>query len=67
MLGSKGGKVLCSAADPHKVFVLLEWEDVQGAAKFAEAYETGEAMEWATGGLGSPRVLVLDELYEVGS
>jgi heme-degrading monooxygenase HmoA len=64
MLGSKGGKVFRSAQDPESVFVLFEWDTLEGANKFADGLETHEAMEWATSGTWS-RIFVMDELFDV--
>lgn len=63
-LGSKGGKLLRNVNDPQNLFVVFEWDDVEGAKKFAEGLETHEAMEWATSGIWS-RVYVAEEVYEV--
>jgi heme-degrading monooxygenase HmoA len=64
MLGSKGGKVFRNVDDPENIFVVFEWNDTEGAKKFAEGLETHEAMEWATSGTWS-RVYVAEELFEV--
>jgi hypothetical protein len=63
-LGSKGGKVLRNLQDPENVFVLFEWDTVEGANQFANGLETHEAMEWATSGTWS-RIFVTEELFEV--
>ncbi|MCE5254411.1 MAG: hypothetical protein LLG45_09465 [Actinomycetia bacterium] len=64
MLGSKSGKVFRSLDAPDEIFVLFEWDSVEGARKFADGLETHEAMEWATSGVWS-RVNVIDEVFEV--
>jgi heme-degrading monooxygenase HmoA len=64
MLGCKGGRVFRNVDDPDGVFVVLEWNSLEGAKKFVEGMETHEAMEWATAGTRS-RVHVVDELFEV--
>ncbi len=63
-LGSKGGRVFRNVNDSESLFVIFEWNDLQGATRFAEGLETHEAMEWATSGVWS-RIHVVDELYEV--
>ena len=64
MLGSKGGRVFRSTDDPDSLFILFEWDGVEGAQKFVDGLETHEAMEWATSGIWS-RVTVVEELFEV--
>lgn len=63
-LGSTGGRVFRSVHAPDEIFVLFEWDSVEGARKFANGLETHEAMEWATSGIWS-RVEVVDEVLEV--
>jgi hypothetical protein len=63
-LGSKGGTLFRNVDDPHNLFVVFEWDSVEGAKKFAEGLETHEAMEWATSGIWS-RIYVTDEVYKV--
>ena len=62
-LGSKGGQVFRSADDPDNVFVVFEWDTVDGAQKFRDGLETHEAMEWATSGISS-NVYVTEELFK---
>ena len=63
-LGSKGGKVFRNVHDPENIFVVFEWDSVEGAEKFVNGLETHEAMEWATSGIWS-RVYVAEELFEI--
>jgi hypothetical protein len=63
-LGSRGGRVFRNVDDPENIFVVFEWDDVDGARKFMDGLETHEAMEWATSGIWS-RVYVTEELFEV--
>ena len=63
-LGSKGGKVFRSPDDPSNVYIVLEWDDLEGARKFATGLETHEAMEWATSGIWS-MVSVVENVIEV--
>lgn len=60
-LGSKGGHVYRAADDLDVVFVLLEWETVEGAREFAGTLELEQAMEWSASDVSTPRVTVLDE------
>ena len=64
-LGSKGGTVFRDAEDPHGIFILLEWEDMEKARAFAGAYETHEAMEWATSGPEERWVWVIENNLHV--
>ena len=64
MLGSRSGRVFRDVDAPDEIFVLFEWDSVEGARKFADGLETHEAMEWATSGVWS-RVNVMDEVFEV--
>jgi len=64
-LGSKGGTVFRDVQDPQGIFILLEWDDVQKARAFAEAYETQEAMEWATSGPEERWVWVIENKLQV--
>jgi hypothetical protein len=63
-LGSKGGKVLRNPDDPTNVYVIFEWDDLEGARKFATGLETHEAMEWATSGIWS-MVSVVENVLEI--
>lgn len=63
-LGSKGGKVFRNVDDSENIFVVFEWEDLEGARKFVDGLETHEAMKWATSGIWS-RVYVTEEILDV--
>lgn len=45
--GSKGGHLLRNADNPNEVVLLLEWDDLKRARKFAESEELRKAMERA--------------------
>lgn len=62
-LGSKGGKVLRNVNDPENIFVIFEWDTLEGAQKFIDGLETHEAMEWATSGIWS-RVNIAEDVFE---
>jgi heme-degrading monooxygenase HmoA len=59
-LGCKGGVVYRVADDPGNVIVVLEWETLEAARDFAGSLELEEALEWARGGIATPRVTVLE-------
>jgi heme-degrading monooxygenase HmoA len=59
-LGCRGGVVYRVADDPANVIVVLEWDTLEAAREFAGSLELEEAMEWASSGITTPRVTVLD-------
>ena len=61
-LGSKGGKVFQSADNPDEVFVLLEWDSLENAQKFAQSDELKEKMQQA-GVVGKPDIHFLEEAF----
>jgi heme-degrading monooxygenase HmoA len=63
-LGSRGGIVYRVADDPGNVIVVLEWDTVEEAREFAGSLELEEALDWAGGGVTTPRVTVLDVALE---
>jgi heme-degrading monooxygenase HmoA len=58
--GSKGGKVFQSANNPNELFVLLEWDSIANAQKFAQSDSIKEAMKKA-GVVGMPAIYFVDE------
>ena len=58
--GSKGGKVFRSSSDPNEVFVLLEWDSIENAKKFAQSDQTKEVMKDA-GVVGMPAIYFVEE------
>jgi hypothetical protein len=63
-LGSKGGRVFRAAGDPNSVFIVLEWDDAEGAREFAGSLELHEAMQWSTSNVGMPRIEVLEHSFD---
>ena len=59
--GSKGGKVYRSATDPNDLFVLLEWDSVEGIQKFVQSDSLKVAMKEA-GVVGMPDVHIIEEV-----
>jgi heme-degrading monooxygenase HmoA len=56
--GSLGGKVFRSTNNPNELFVLLEWDSLANAQKFAQSDSIKEAMKNAG-------VVVMPEIYFV--
>lgn len=61
--GSLGGKVFRNSNDPNEVFVLLEWDSIENAMRFAQSDDTREVMKTA-GVLGIPSVYFVEEVAE---
>jgi heme-degrading monooxygenase HmoA len=58
--GSKGGKVFQSAGNPNDLFILLEWDSLENAQKFAQTDNLKQAMQSA-GVVGMPEVYFVEE------
>lgn len=58
--GSLGGKVFCNSDDSNEVFVLLEWNSLENAQKFAQSDGIKEAMKKA-GVVGMPEIYFVEE------
>ena len=58
--GSKGGKVFQSTNNPNELFVLLEWDSLANAQKFAQSDSIKEAMKDA-GVVGMPTIYFVEE------
>ncbi len=58
--GSKGGRLFRSAVKPKEVFILLRWNDLRRAKKFARSPGLRKAMKGA-GVRGKPDVFFLQE------
>jgi len=58
--GSKGGRLFRSAVKPKEVFILLRWNDLRRAKKFARSPGLRKAMK-AAGVRGKPDVFFLQE------
>ena len=61
MGGSEGARVFRVTGEPSEYVVLIEWDDVERAQKFAASYELREATEWA-GDAEAPRAIVMEEI-----
>ena len=61
--GSQGGKIFRSTNDPNELFVLLEWDSLENAQKFAQSDSIKEAMQKA-GVVGIPSVYFVEEVAE---
>lgn len=64
--GSKGGYVFRNADAEDEVFVLLDWDEVQHARKFAGSDDLRSTMERA-GVRGTPDIYFLDEAARPGA
>ena len=64
--GSKGGKVFRSVNNPNELFVLLEWDSVENAQKFAFSINIKEVMKNA-GVLGTPSIFIVEEAAETST
>jgi len=58
--GSKGGKVFRSAGNPNDLFILLGWDSLENAQKFAQTDNLKRAMQSA-GVVGMPEVYFVEE------
>ncbi len=61
--GSLGGKVFRSINNPNELFVLLEWDSLANAQKFAQSDSIKEAMKNA-GVVGMPAIYFVEEAAE---
>jgi heme-degrading monooxygenase HmoA len=59
--GAKGARVFRGVDDPAQAFVLVEWDDVDGARRFARSRELHEAAQWG-GDRGRPCMTVVEEI-----
>jgi len=62
--GSKGGWILRNADDPSELVVVLEWDTLGNARRFAKAAELQEAMQRA-GVVDQPDVYFLEEVEQL--
>ena len=58
--GSRGGQLFRSAARPKEVFILLRWNDLRRAQKFAKSADLRKVMK-AAGVRGKADVFFLQE------
>jgi heme-degrading monooxygenase HmoA len=59
--GSKGGRILRNAEDPNELVILLEWDNLENAQRFANADDLKDAMQRA-GVVDQPDVYFLEEV-----
>ena len=62
--GSLGGKIFRSTNNPNELFVLLEWDSLANAQKFAQSDNIKEAMKNA-GVVGMPAIYFVEEAAEI--
>jgi heme-degrading monooxygenase HmoA len=62
--GSKVGRILRNADDPHELVILLQWDSVENARRFANADDLREAMQRA-GVADQPDVYFLEEVEQL--
>jgi heme-degrading monooxygenase HmoA len=62
--GSKGGWILRNAEDPNELLILLEWDSLENAQRFANADDLREAMQRA-GVADQPDVYFLEEVEQL--
>jgi hypothetical protein len=62
--GSKGGRILRNADAPNELVILLKWESLENARRFANADDSREAMQRA-GVADEPDVYFLEEVEQL--
>jgi heme-degrading monooxygenase HmoA len=62
--GSKGGWILRNAEDPNELVILLEWDSLENARRFANADDLREAMQRARVA-DEPDVYFLEEVEQL--
>ena len=62
--GSKGGNLFRSADDPNEVVIILAWNDLEEARRFASSEDLREAMQ-RHGVVGQPDIYFLEEIEKV--
>jgi heme-degrading monooxygenase HmoA len=62
--GSKEGWILRNVEDPNELLILLEWDSVENARRFANADDLREAMQRA-GVADQPDVYFLEEVEQL--
>ena len=61
--GSKGARLFRSKDNPNETAVLIEWDNIENAKKFASSPNLKETMQRA-GVIGMPKVYFLDEVQK---
>jgi heme-degrading monooxygenase HmoA len=59
--GSIGAHMLRNADDPNEIVILLHWDDMENARRFAQSDDLRQAMQQA-GVSGKPDVYFLEEV-----
>jgi heme-degrading monooxygenase HmoA len=59
-----GGRILRNADDPNELLILLEWDSLENARRFANVDDLREAMQQA-GVADQPDVYFLEEVERV--
>jgi heme-degrading monooxygenase HmoA len=59
--GSKGGRLYRNSQNPNELIVIMEWNTLDNARKFAESADLREVMEKA-GVIGKPDVYFLEQV-----
>lgn len=62
--GSWGGQLFRNADDPNELVIVLEWDSLEKARKFAQSDDLRKAMQRA-GVIDKPDVYFLDEVEKV--
>lgn len=63
-IGAWGGTVFRIHGTPDGVFVLIEFDTLEHARDFAGSLELGQAAEWVTNRVSTPRVTVLEHVLD---
>ena len=59
--GSKGGRVFRNAENSNEIVLLMDWDDVENARRFADSDDLRQTMERA-GVVGRPEAVFLEEV-----
>jgi heme-degrading monooxygenase HmoA len=62
-MGCIGGHIWRGVDDPNQVSVVLEWDTVENARRFATSFELEQAMHWASVKAPTTRVIVFEEVH----
>jgi heme-degrading monooxygenase HmoA len=62
--GEVGNRVLLSVDDPHEVTLLLDWDSLERARRFAKSDDLKQKMQ-QSGVVGDPVVSFLEDAYTV--
>ncbi len=62
--GEVGNRVLLSVDDPHEVTLLLDWDSLERARRFAKSDDLKQKMQ-QSGVVGDPDVSFLEDAYVV--